>query len=146
MNIDNNYFLVGSSILFILIGGSIFFYYYIKNEYKEYCNRKDSEEYVDDLKKKIKEGLKYFKDNYDSSVYSNIKIKTDFCYKLIDNKSLEEKKKYFKRLFDMLYETGVRLKTNYDDVVYITNPLNNLKSDLVEEHLDYLKEHSDEEI
>ena len=135
-----------SLIIFLLIGGSIIFYYYIKNKYREFCIMKDQEEAIDKLKDQIKEGLKYFKSNYDNSVYSNIKIKTDFCFKLIDNKNLDEKLIYFKKLFDMLYETGVRLKTKYDDVVYITSPLNNLKNDLVEEHLDYLKEHSDEEI
>lgn len=132
MNISD-YTGITSLIIFLLIGGSIIFYYYIKNKYREFCIRKDKEEAVDKIKGQIKEGLKYFKTNYDNTVYSNIKIKTDFCFKLIDNKSLDEKLIYFKKLFDMLYETGVRLKTRYDDVVYITSPLSNLMKNILEE-------------
>lgn len=132
MNISD-YTGITSLIIFLLIGGSVIFYYYIKNKYREFCIRKDKEEAVDKIKGQIKEGLKYFKTNYDNTVYSNIKIKTDFCFKLIDNKSLDEKLIYFKKLFDMLYETGVRLKTRYDDVVYITSPLSNLMKNILEE-------------
>lgn len=133
--------LIGSVIFpFFLIGTFL----YIRMKYREYDLRETKKEQIEIIKKKIDSARAYFRKNYnndfDHTVWDNISIKIDFCLKLISRRSIDDQVILLDKLFSMCYETGVRLKTNYDDVVYITAPLNNLKDDLVQYHLNYIKD------
>ena len=124
-------------------------YVYIRKSYREFCLREDRLERIDLLKREINSARQYVSDHYsspeDNTVQMNLIPKIDFLLKLISNKTPDIQEQELKTLLDMLTETFVRLKTNYDDVTYILSPLNNFRDRLVHEHLDWLKDHMDED-
>ena len=124
-------------------------YVYVRRSYREFCLREDRLERIDLLKREINSARQYVTDHYsspdDRTVQANLIPKIDFLLKLISNKTPDLQERELKTLLDMLTETFVRLKTNYDDVTYILSPLNNFRDRLVHEHLDWLKDHMDED-
>lgn len=138
-------FIISSSILILLgyIGFLIIRHYYRIYDYNETLK-----ENVNQIITNINGALLYFKNKYnknlDNTIYTNIKVKSDFIMKLISKKSLEEQRKYYDALFAMLYETEHRLLTKYDDVTYVTAPLNNLQETLANEHIAMLKKYAED--
>lgn len=127
------------STLFITISA-----FYIRSEYKKFTYKEDLKDQILSYRAKIKQAQDYFRNNYDSNVYNNIKLNLDFCLKLILNKDSEGQKFYLDKLFKILYEVGYRLKTKYDDVNYILQPMKSLREELITELTDYIKENSDD--
>jgi hypothetical protein len=122
----------------------------IRDAYREYDRQQTLLEEDSEWLGKIHEILSYFRDTYSSDsnrqVYENVKTKADFILKLIRNRSLEEQVKLHKRTYDMLFETGARLAKSEIDVYLILSPLTNLYRELVEEHLEYIREHGGDEL
>ena len=120
-------------------------FFVIRSRYRSFCIREDQKERISVIKKKISSAGYYIRKNYntpmDTSIYDNVMPKVEFLEKLISNKSLDDQEKEYQFLLDMLTETFIRLKDNYDDVAYILSPLNSMRDRLVQEHIQFLKDH-----
>jgi len=124
-------------------------FFYIRHRYRIFCQKEDQKERISIIKREILSAKDFVRTTYstpmDHSVADNIIPKIDFLLKIIQNKDMDGQEKEMRTLRDMLTETFVRLRTNYMDVAMIVSPLNTLRDRLVQEHLDWLKEHMDED-
>lgn len=132
-----------SSVIFVSLSG----FFFIRHQYKDFCNREDQKERINNLKLKIRSAKPYLRKTYDSpidhTISTDIIPKIEFCIKLIE-KNPEDKQEYlFQQLLNLTTETLYRLKTDFDNIPAIVSPLNTLRDTLVQNHLDYIKDHSD---
>lgn len=122
---------------------------YIKRQYRLFCMREDQKDRISVLRRQIESARDYVRKTYntpfDTSIQDNIIPKMEFIEKLIMRKDQNDQEKELKFLLDMLTETFIRLKENFNDVGSIVAPLNGLRDRLVQEHLNWLKEHMDED-
>jgi hypothetical protein len=111
--------------------------------------REDQKDRISVLRRQIESARDYVRKTYntpfDTSIQDNIIPKMEFIEKLIMRKDQNDQEKELKFLLDMLTETFIRLKENFNDVGSIVAPLNGLRDRLVQEHLNWLKEHMDED-
>lgn len=137
--------IIGVIVTILAIG--TFSCFSIHKAYIEYDRRKTKEEELEILKKSIKSAKEYFRKTYDndldSAVWTNVKENANFISQLIENKTIDEQLEYYDKLFKMMYETGIRLKKDFNNVQYIMQPLKTLRDELVEEHIEFLKNNMD---
>lgn len=132
-----------SSVILLSLSG----FFFIRHQYKDFCVREDRKERIGVLKARIRSAKPYLRKNYDSpidhTVSADIIPKIEFCIKLIE-KNPEDKQEYlFQKLLDLTTETLYRLRTDFDNIPAIVSPLNTLRDQLVQSHLDYIKDHLD---
>lgn len=137
-------------LVFAILGIiSVGIFLYIRAQYRNFCQREDQKERISLLRKKIASARTYIQTNYntpfDTSIHDNIVPKMEFIEKLIMNKAPDDQERELQFLLDMLTETFVRLRDNYNDISLIVSPLNTLRDRLVQEHLQYIREHMDED-
>ena len=120
---------------------------WVRRSYMRFCEREDQKDRISVLRKEILSAKTYIRTTYstpmDHSVADNLLPKIDFLLKLISNKSSNDQEREMRMLRDLLAETFVRLRGNYMDVQYVLSPLNTFRDRLVQEHLDWLREHMD---
>ena len=121
---------------------------YIKRQYRLFCMREDQKDRIAVLRRQIESARDYVRKTYntpfDTSIQDNIIPKMEFIEKLIMRKDQDDQEKELKFLLDMLTETFVRLRENFNDVGSIVAPLNSLRDRLVQEHLQFIKDHMPE--
>jgi hypothetical protein len=126
-----------------------FAWLYIKRKYVAFCENEDQKERIAILRKKIESARDYVRKTYntpfDTSVQDNIIPKMEFIEKLIMKKDQNDQERELKFLLDMLTETFIRLRENFNDVGSIVAPLNSLRDRLVQEHIQFIKDHMPEE-
>ena len=142
-----------TQILIISLSSVTFFFtlawLYIKRQYKLFCMREDQKDRISVLRRQIESARDYVRKTYntpfDTSIQDNIIPKMEFIEKLIMKKDPDDQEKELKFLLDMLTETFIRLKENFNDVGSIVSPLNSLRDRLVQEHIQFIKDHMPEE-
>lgn len=104
-------------------------------------------ERIDILRKKIHSSTSYIRTNFknDIQLQNNLIQKIGFIENLILKKSLNDQEKELDFLLDIITETFSRIYKNYDDVQYIMSPLNTLRDRIVQEHIQFIKDHAPEE-
>lgn len=111
--------------------------------------KEDQKDRITILRKQIESARDYVRKTYntpfDTSIQDNIIPKMEFIEKLIMKKDPDDQEKELKFLLDMLTETFIRLRENFNDVGSIVAPLNNLRDRLVQEHIQFIKDHMPEE-
>ena len=134
------------AVISVIFLGLYLLWLHIKRLYREFDRRETLKEETEKQKELIKGAMSYIRNHYnndfDSTPYTNIKTKVDFLKPIIENKSDEKKLFYYKRLYESLYDSVYRLKTSYDNVAEIVKPLNTLTTEIVEDHIDYIKENA----
>ena len=148
MEVDATMVIWGSVLLGSVVFLAVVAYFVIRHYYRIYDAEQTRLETLEFLKAKVKSARDYFRATYandfDRTVWENLKTNIDFCENLVDKKEpMDVKIKYYDRLYQTCYEVGYRLKTKFDDVSYILAPFRNFRNELVEDVLDFIKKNSD---
>lgn len=121
---------------------------YVRHAYRDFCMREDQKERIGILLKEIGSAKDYARKEHstpmDSSIPNNIVPKIDFLVSIIRNRDLPQQERDLTALRDMLAETFLRLRDPNMDVISVLSPLNTLRDRLVREHLDWIRDHMDE--
>lgn len=130
----------------VILSGYILFLY-IRYKYRLFCQKQDQIERIDILRKKIHSSTSYIRTNFknDIQLQNNLIPKIGFIENLITKKSLNDQEKELDFLLDIITETFSRIYKSYDDVQYIMSPLNTLRDRIVQEHIQFIKDHAPEE-
>lgn len=142
-----NIFSIISIILSTAIFSGYILFLYIRYKYRLFCQKQDQMERIDILRKKIHSSTSYIRTNFknDIQLQNNLIPKISFIENLILKKSLNDQEKELDFLLDIITETFSRIYKNYDDVQYIMSPLNTLRDRIVQEHIQFIKDHAPEE-
>lgn len=142
-----NIFSIISIILSTVIFSGYILFLYIRYKYRLFCQKQDQMERIDILRKKIHSSTSYIRTNFknDIQLQNNLIPKIGFIENLIMKKSLNDQEKELNFLLDIITETFSRIYKNYDDVQYIMSPLNTLRDRIVQEHIQFIKDHAPEE-
>ena len=142
-----NIFSITSIILSTVIFSGYILFLYIRYKYRLFCQKQDQMERIDILRKKIHSSTSYIRTNFknDIQLQNNLIPKIGFIENLILKKSLNDQEKELNFLLDIITETFSRIYKNYDDVQYIMSPLNTLRDRIVQEHIQFIKDHAPEE-
>ena len=142
-----NIFSITSIILSTVIFSGYILFLYIRYKYRLFCQKQDQMERIDILRKKIHSSTSYIRTNFknDIQLQNNLIPKIGFIENLILKKSLNDQEKELDFLLDIITETFSRIYKNYDDVQYIMSPLNTLRDRIVQEHIQFIKDHAPEE-
>ena len=142
-----NIFSIISIILSTVIFSGYILFLYIRYKYRLFCQKQDQMERIDILRKKIHSSTSYIRTNFknDIQLQNNLIPKIGFIENLILKKSLNDQEKELDFLLDIITETFSRIYKNYDDVQYIMSPLNTLRDRIVQEHIQFIKDHAPEE-
>lgn len=134
--------------LVVLAGVSYLAFLYVRHAYRDFCRREDQKERVGILLKEIGSAKDYVRKEHstpmDSSIPNNIVPKIDFLVSIIMNRDISQQERDLTALRDMLAETFLRLRDPNMDVISVLSPLNTLRDRLVREHLDWIRDHMDE--
>ena len=142
-----NIFLIILIILSTVIFSGYILFLYIRYKYRLFCQKQDQIERIDILRKKIHSSTSYIRTNFknDIQLQNNLIPKISFIENLILKKSLNDQEKELDFLLDIITETFSRIHNRYDDVQYIMSPLNTLRDRIVQEHIQFIKDHAPEE-
>lgn len=142
-----NIFLIILIILSTVIFSGYILFLYIRYKYRLFCQKQDQIERIDILRKKIHSSTSYIRTNFknDIQLQNNLIPKISFIENLILKKSLNDQEKELDFLLNIITETFSRIYKNYNDVQYIMSPLNTLRDRIVQEHIQFIKDHAPEE-
>ena len=139
-----------ASGLLLLSAAGVGVFFYVRYAYRDFCRREELAHRISILKREIGSARAFVNERYDHafdhSIRDNIIPKMEFIQKLISHKPPEEQERELRFLRDMLIETFTRLKDSYDDVPAVVAPLNSLRDRLVQEHLQWLRDHMEDTI
>ena len=135
------------SVFFFI--AAFLFAVYIRKSYKRFCQMEDMKERIEILKKKIFSARTYLRENYNtpesSQISKDIIPKIEFLVKLIEKTDINHQEEKFNLLLNLTTETLFRIKTDFYNVPAILSPLNTLRDQLVQDHIDFLRKYSEEE-